>query len=139
MEFSLQRFGVSIEESLLRQFDDQIALMNYSTRSEAIRDLIRDFLTKEVQKTGNALIVGTITFTYNHHLRELSERLTDLQHSYHQQIISALHVHLDAHNCMEVLIVKGTQSVVTEIANRIRSTKGIEICHLTCALAESNS
>jgi CopG family nickel-responsive transcriptional regulator len=130
MESNLQRFGVSVDGSLLAQFDRLIESMGYTNRSEAIRDLMRDFLvaTEWQSETGKA--VGTITLVYNHHVRDMADKLTDLQHQYHDLIISVLHVHLDAHNCLEVLVVKGEKTVIQTIAGRLSSTKGVKHCKL---------
>src|SRR3990167_5844828 len=103
----ITRFGISIDSELLEGFDRLIARKGYSNRSEAIRDLIRDTLVDVEWAEGDRETVGTITIVYNHEVRELSDKLTDLQHGHFAAIVSALHVHLDAHNCLEVLVVKG--------------------------------
>ena len=101
------RFGVSMDSRLLKQFDKYIKEKSYSNRSEAIRDLIRNNLVEKEWKVGTEETVGTITIIYNHHKRELLDTLTNIQHKYHTSMISTLHVHLDSHNCLEVLVVKG--------------------------------
>ena len=125
------RFGVSLEDDLLRDFDALIARKNYPNRSEAIRDLIRDRLVDEEWEGGDEDTVGTITIVYNHHTRELEHALTDMQHKSFHQIISALHVHLDAHNCLEVLVVKGKSREIKKIADRLIGTKGVKHGKLT--------
>lgn len=110
MESELQRIGVSIEEKLLAQFDGLIESKGYTNRLEAIRDLIRERLVEEEWQQDQGESIGTITLVYNHHLREMADRLTDLQHHYHERIISVLHVHLDANNCLEVMGSKRGQS-----------------------------
>lgn len=130
METGLQRFGISMESPLLAQFDENIKAKGYTNRSEAIRDLIRDYLVEEKWQSEDGPAVGTVTLVYNHHLREMSDRLTDLQHQYHQQIISVLHVHLDAHNCLEVMVVHGNKSEIQAIAGRLSSLKGVKHCKL---------
>ncbi len=138
MGSELQRFGVSIDSQLLTEFDRLIEAKGYTNRSEAIRDLIRDYLVEEEwrDEAGNA--VGTITMVYNHHLREMSDKLNDIQHQFHQQITSVLHVHLDAHNCLEVLVVKGDKSVIQMIAGRLSSTKGVKHCKLVTTTTGEN-
>lgn len=126
----LQRFGISIENNLLNKFDDLIKRKGYTNRSEAIRDLIRDCLVEEEWKNEDGQAVGTITLIYSHHVREMSDKLNDLQHQFHEQIISVLHVHLDAHNCLEVLVVKGSKADVQMIAGRLGSIKGVKHCKL---------
>lgn len=128
MDKTLQRFGVSIETSLLQQFDTLIKSKGYSNRSEAIRDLIRDDLVEAQWQSADGTAVGTITLVYSHHQREMSDKLNELQHHYHDRIISVLHVHLDAHNCLEVLVVKGPKAEIREIADRLSSTKGVKHC-----------
>lgn len=119
------RFGVSIDRALVNKFDALIARKGYATRSEAIRDLIRDRLVEDEWEAGDRETVGTITLVYNHHTRELEHALTDMQHKSFQQIISTVHVHLDAHNCLEVLVVKGPGREIKKIADRLIGTKGV--------------
>jgi len=101
------RFGISLDGKLLENFDRVIEQKNYMNRSEAIRDLIRASLVEERLGSDDQEAVGTVTLVYNHHVRDLSDKLTEQQHSHHNQIVSSLHVHLDAHNCLEVLIIRG--------------------------------
>ena len=122
----LVRFGVSIENPLLEQFDRLIYERNYTTRSEAIRDLIRNELVHEEWKNLDTESVGTITIIYDHHLRELNNILTSVQHDYNHQIISTMHVHLDHDNCLEVLAVKGKTRIIKQIADKIISIKGVK-------------
>jgi CopG family nickel-responsive transcriptional regulator len=120
------RFGVSIDSQLMKKFDALIARKGYENRSEAIRDMIRDGLVEQEWEAEDRETVGTITLVYNHHTRELDHALTDMQHRFYQQIISALHVHLDAHNCLEVLVVKGTSQEIKRIADRLIGTRGVK-------------
>lgn len=138
MESELQRFGVSIDSNLLTQFDQLIESKGYTNRSEAIRDLIRDYLVAEEWQHEKGQAIGTITLVYNHHIREMADKLTDLQHQFHEQIISVLHVHLDAHNCLEVLVVKGEKSYIQMIAGRLSSTKGVKHCKLVTTTTGDN-
>ncbi len=122
----ITRFGVSIDSRLIRKFDSLIGRKGYATRSEAIRDMIRDTLVTEEWEAGDHDTVGTITLVYNHHTRELDHALTDMQHQSFHQIVSALHVHLDAHNCLEVLVVKGRSREIKKIADRLIGTRGVK-------------
>ena len=123
----LTRFGISIDEDLLRQFDHLIGDKGYVNRSEAIRDLIRDALIEaQVSRDDNTETVGTVTLVYDHHTRDLSDKLTEHQHSHHDAIVSALHVHLDTHHCLEVVIVKGLVSQVRRLADELIGTKGVK-------------
>lgn len=120
------RFGISLDEKLLTSFDQLIEEKSYMNRSEAIRDLIRAALVEERISSDEAESVGTVTLVYNHHVRDLSDKLTEHQHSHHDQIISALHVHLDAHNCLEVLVVRGKVREIRKIADELIGVKGVK-------------
>jgi len=129
----LSRIGVAIDSGLLEKFDKLIARRGYTNRSEAFRDLIRDELVEETWAAPESEVVGTVTLVYNHHVRMLNEKLTDLQHSHFHHILSTLHVHLDHDNCLEVLIVRGKAGEVKRIAEALVSTKGVKHGRLTLA------
>ena len=131
------RFGVSIDEGLLTKFDSLISDKGYMNRSEAIRDLIRDMIEDTEITDPDTGTIGTLTFIYNHHTREISDRLNDIQHKYFKNIISANHIHLDQHNCLEVLILKGKAKDVQAIADRLISVKNVQYGKLTMTAAES--
>lgn len=120
------RFGISIDDGLLERFDKLVDDKGYVNRSEAIRDLIRDALVEQVWEAGNEETVGTVTLVYDHHVHDLSDRLTEQQHQHHREIVSALHVHLDAHNCLEVLVVRGKAAIVKKIADALIGVKGVK-------------
>lgn len=122
----LSRIGIAIHEDLLAKFDGLIAERGYTNRSEAFRDLIRNELVQEVWKSSDAEVFGTVTLVYDHHARLLTEKLTELQHQYHNAILSALHVHLDHDNCLEVILVKGKGSLVQKLANGLIAVKGVK-------------
>ena len=121
----LSRIGVAIDSDLLRKFDELIAARGYTNRSEAFRDLIRDELVERAWEEPSSSVVGTVTLVYDHHVRLLNEKLTDLQHDHFQQILSTLHVHLDHDHCLEVLVVKGKAAAVKKIADGLISTNGL--------------
>ncbi|WP_297057212.1 nickel-responsive transcriptional regulator NikR [Thermosulfurimonas sp.] len=127
----LVRFGVSIPASLLKKFDEYISRKHYQNRSEAIRDLIREKLVEEEWRHSQSEVVGTISYVYNHHKRELTDRLIDIQHDHYARIISTQHIHLDHDHCLEVIIVKGEVGAVRDLADRIKSLKGILHCSLS--------
>jgi len=129
---NLVRFGVSLEKELLAKFDKHIKEKNYPTRSKAIGDLIRENLVKREWIAGKK-VVGAITLVYNHHRRELVNRLTDVEHDFHQLIISSQHVHLDEANCLEIVVVKGKPKEIEELAYSLKSTKGVKHGSLTMA------
>lgn len=124
------RFGVSIHEGLLKQFDQYIEEKRYTNRSEALRDLIRDHLVEQ-EWDENKETVGTITIVYDHGVHELMEKLTDLQHHYSSLIRSTLHIHLDQHRCLEVLVVRGRSGEIKKIADSLIATKGVKHGRLT--------
>ena len=126
----LVRFGVSLDHHLLDDFDRHIQRKKYTTRSEALRDLIRDTLVGE-EWGENKETVGTITFVYDHHVRDLTSKLTDIQHDYHGKILSGMHVHLDHDHCLEVLVVKGKGSEIRKVADALISVKGVKHGKLT--------
>lgn len=115
-----------MEKALLKDFDELITKMGYTNRSEAIRDLIRERLVQQEWQATDKETVGTITLVYDHEVHELTETLTGLQHKYHKQIVSTMHIHLDKHNCLEVLIVRGKGRVIQKIADKLQSTKGVK-------------
>jgi len=122
------RFGISLDENLLASYDRHIEAKGYMNRSEAIRDLIRSALVEEkwAVGAGDEEMVGTVTLVYNHHVRDLSDKLTEHQHAHHDRVVSALHVHLDAHNCLEVLVVRGPVGEVKQIADELIGVKGVK-------------
>lgn len=122
----LIRFGVSMDGRLLARFDQLTAERGYSNRSEAIRDLIRDELVEQSWEEDDEETVGTITLVYNHEMRDLTEKLIDYQHQVHGAVISALHVHLDKHNCLEVLVVKGKGREIRKVADRLIGARGVK-------------
>ena len=128
---SVTRFGISLESPLLKRFDRLVKKKGYASRSEAIRDLIRDSLVTEEWKSDNIETVGTITLVYSHDTRELNDVLNDIQHHYHQLVISTTHIHLDGHNCLEVIIVKGKSEDIKTVADKLIGTKGVKHGKLT--------
>lgn len=125
------RFGVSVEKNLLESFDELISRKGYANRSEALRDLVRDHLVEEEWKVEKKEMIGTITIVYNHHTRGLSDILIDLQHHFHNLIISTMHLHMDEDNCLEVLVVKGMVDKIKTIADKLISTRGVKHGKLT--------
>jgi CopG family transcriptional regulator, nickel-responsive regulator len=122
----LSRTGVSLDSVLLEQFDQLIQNKGYANRSEALRDLIRDHLVATSVVAPDAEVVGTVTLIYDHHSRLLPEKLTDIQHKYHEAIISTVHAHLDHDTCLEVVVVKGKSKLIQNLADLLISTKGVQ-------------
>jgi CopG family transcriptional regulator, nickel-responsive regulator len=122
----LSRTGVSLDEGLLNEFDRLITKRGYKNRSEAFRDLIREALLSETVDL-NRPVVGTLTLVYDHHVPNLSEKLTEAQHSAGAMVLAATHVHLDHHYCLEVIIMKGRSKEIQAIADRILALRGVEL------------
>ena len=127
----LLRFGVAIPADLLEQFERLIAQKGYRNRSEAIRDQ----LVAEAIEHDHGEMIGTVTVVYNHHIRQLATRLTAFQHEHYGEVIATLHVHLDADNCLEVLVVRGTSEAIRRIADQLIGTKGVAHGKLTMTSA----
>ena len=127
MSNELVRFSVAMPEDLLIAFDELVARRGIArNRSEVIRDLVRDALIEEEWNNPYHEVVGTLTMVYNHHEGEVGQKLDDLQHQYYQQIISTMHVHLDAHNCLEVIALRGSSGDVRAIADALLGLKGVK-------------
>ena len=120
------RFSVAMPEDLLIRFDSLVARRGLAkNRSEVIRDLVRDALVEEDCAIPGTMVLGTLTITFNHHSSDLQEKLHAIQHDYFEYIISSMHVHLDEHNCLEVIVLRGETGLVQDIANLILGTKGV--------------
>ncbi len=120
------RFGISLDSDLLSRFDALCDERCYQTRSEAIRDLIRKELVQKEWENQNQEVTGTLTLVFDHHKSELAQKLTEIQHQALDLIITSLHVHIDEHNCMEVLVLRGPVKDIRSIAQRLTSTRGIK-------------
>lgn len=129
---TLERFGVSMEEELLEKFDALVKERGYGSRSEAIRDLVRRELVQEEWADPQAEVMGTVSIVYEHHEHELTNVLAEMQHQYHHAIICSTHVHMDAHNCLEVIIVRGPSAMVRRIADTLVATRGVKHGELVC-------
>jgi len=121
----LTRTGVSLEENLLQQFDRLIARRGYKNRSEAIRDLIRESLVEE-EVDNNRQVVATLSMIYDHHRPNLANKLTEIQHDFHGNVLAATHVHLDHDNCLEVVIMKGRSGEIKHLADHMLAMRGVK-------------
>ena len=128
----LARISVSLDEELLKRFDRQIEKEHYPTRSKAIADLISESLVR-TQWTGTKAVAGVVVLVYDHHKRDLTNRLTHVQHDFHGLIVSTQHIHLDHHNCLEIVVLKGKPREVQDLARRLKGTKGVK--HGSLAMA----
>ncbi|MDR2672238.1 MAG: nickel-responsive transcriptional regulator NikR [Coriobacteriales bacterium] len=128
----LVRFSVAMPDELLMQFDNLVARRGLAkNRSEVIRDLVREALVDEEWDDPDAEIVGTLTIVFAHHATDLQSKLDSIQHAHHEKIISAMHVHLDAHNCLEVIVLRGKSADVRDITESILGVKGVKHGRLT--------
>jgi CopG family nickel-responsive transcriptional regulator len=121
----LTRISISLESALLDAFDRSIAAKGYATRSEAIRDLIRDRLVREEEEQATGEGVAVVTLVYDHHARELAARLIDKQHHHHGLVVSSLHVHLGERHCLEVSVLRGPMQEVRHLGEELLATKGV--------------
>lgn len=122
----VKRFGVSMGVDLLTQFDRLIRRKGYKTRSEAIRDLVRRAMVEEEWEAADAEVVGAVTIVYDHHRHDLVDALQDLQHHTRDVVVCNTHVHLDARNCLENIVLRGRSRDVRRLADRLISTKGVK-------------
>ena len=132
------RFGVSLDSELLERFDALCAQRGYETRSEASRDLLRNTLVEQEWEDSGKDIAATLTLVYDHHKSDLAQKVTNAQHDAHHLIITTLHVHLDHHNCLEVLVLKGPGAEVRGLAERLIATKGVMFGKLSLATTGAN-
>ena len=121
----LTRISISLESPLLDAFDHRNAVKGYATRSEAIRDLIRDRLLREGAEQAAGEQVAIVTLVYDHHARELAARLIDKQHHHHELVVSSLHVHLGERHCLEVSVLRGPAAEVRHLGDELLATKGV--------------
>ena len=134
---NIERVGISLEKELLSVFDQVIEEDGYTTRSEAIRDLIREHMSRKQLSNPSANAVAGVFLIYNHHETKLPQKLVDLQHSHLLQVIASTHVHLDHHNCLEVIILKGKVKEIEKLGNNIASLKGVKLSRMNLMASEA--
>jgi len=134
----IARFGVSLSRALLSRFDRMVRQKGYRNRSLAISDMIRDQLVSHQQEMGEGEAVGTITLVYDHHRSQVQQKLTDLQHEHLETIVSTLHVHLDHHDCLEVLVVRGSVPALRRVADHLIAARGVKHGKLTLTSSGRN-
>ena len=134
---SIYRFGISLEKELIDRYDKLIKKQRYNNRSEAIRDLIRKELISQ-SWADDKIVAGAISLVFDHHKRQLANNLLDIQHDYHDLILSSQHIHLDHHNCFEVICVKGKACDVQALTHKLKAQKGVAHCELIMSSTGSN-
>ncbi len=134
----LVRFGVSIDRDLLENYDALISERGYATRSEALRDLIRDALIQQkIEMRADIHALGSLTLVYDHHARNLVQEMGEIQHDFHDNILSVMHLHVSHADCMEIIALSGAVAKIAELANRLLSLKGIKNGKLFLTLPSS--
>lgn len=122
----MERITISLDEALAREFDALIERRGYQNRSEAVRDLLREHLEAARQmESSSEHCVANLSYVYDHHARDLAERLTALQHAHHDLTVATMHVHLDHDNCLESVILKGSNGAVRAFADAMTAERGV--------------
>lgn len=122
----MERFTISLEENLAQQFDQLVVQAGYQNRSEAVRDLLRQKLTEvNLQNDQAKFCVASLSYVYNHHGRDLAERLMQIQHEYHDIVVVVTHVHLDHDNCLETTLLRGPTAVVRRFGEAVMTERGV--------------
>ena len=126
MANDLVRFSVAMPESLLIKFDELVARRGIAkNRSEVVRDLVRDALVRDASGVPGTEVVGTLTIVFDHHATDVQEKLHDIQHDHYESIVSTMHIHIDQHRCIEVIVLRGETTLVQQISNLVLGTKGV--------------
>ena len=121
----MYRFGISVDEDLIEEFDKAAKGAGYVNRSEVLRDLMRQFIVEQSAQEEDVDVVGAVAMVYDHQKRELSQKLTEYQHHHHDEVIATMHIHLDKRHCLEILAVRGKSKDVRKIANGLFAKRGV--------------
>ena len=127
----LERFSVTITKELLDQLDEKIIKKGYSSRSEFVRDMVRQLIVEEMWEEDSEEVIGVLTVIYDHHQRELTQKMIDIQHSKYINVMCSTHIHLDHHNCLEAIIIRGKPAEIENISIMIAGLKGVKFAKLT--------
>lgn len=134
----MQRVTVSLEEDLAEAFDALAAEQGYGSRSEAVRDLVRRAIAERRDEAADGDCVANLSYVYNHHVRALAQRLTEISHAHHDQVVATFHVHLDHDHCLESMMLKGPTARVRALADAIRAERGVRFGQLNLIAVEPN-
>jgi CopG family nickel-responsive transcriptional regulator len=134
----MQRVTVSLDEELAAAFDALAADQGYASRSEAVRDLVRKAITDRREQAVEGDCVANLSYVYNHHVRDLAQRLTELSHAHHDQVVATFHIHLDHDHCLESVMLKGPTGEVRALADAIRAERGVRFGQLNLIAVEPN-
>jgi CopG family nickel-responsive transcriptional regulator len=134
----VERVGISLESELLCAFDKVIAGQGYQNRSEAVRDLIRDKLSQRRLANPKTNAIAAVCLVYNHHSTKLLQKLASLQHCHHLHTIASMHIHLDRHDCLEIVTLKGKVSQINKMADEIVSLKGVKLGKVNLVTTEND-
>ena len=130
-EGELVRFGVALERGTLQNFDTLLEQLEYSNRSKAIGDLIRHRLSQEAAQKSNVFVVGVIILIYDHHQRQVDDKIVDVQHDHLDKVLSSMHVHIDHHHCMEILAIRGKAGAIRKLAGLLGGLRGVTHCEVS--------
>ena len=127
------RFTVSLPKTLLDELDQRLVNKGYASRSELVRDLIRERIVEATWERGDAEVAGVLTIIYDHHQRELTQHILDIQHRQYVHVVATTHVHLDHHNCLETIIIRGMPAEIERLSLEIGGLRGVRFAELTRA------
>ncbi len=127
------RFSVSLPKPLLDELDQRVIGKGYASRSELVRDLIRERLVEDAWERGDEDVAGVLTIVYDHHQRDLTQHILDIQHRQYVHIVASTHVHMDHHNCLETIIIRGIPAEIERLSIEIGGLRGVRFAELTRA------
>ena len=122
----MQRLTISVDNALAASFDELVTARGYTSRSEAMRDLVRRAVDEQrVETAGDAPCIASLSYVFDHHLRDMPQRLTAIEHDHHELVVSTTHVHLDHNTCLESTILRGPIDDVRALANKVQAERGV--------------
>lgn len=134
----LTRLSFSIENTLSEKLEKMVDQKGYNNRSEFIRDMIRERIVEDEWTNAQNDVIGTITIIFDHHKRELSNKLTELQHLHHKLVLTSTHIHLSRDICAEMIMLKGDGKSIQKLSDNLKQQRGVLYCGLTMGSTGSN-